>query len=312
MRIKLAIPDRYVDGPTLEAALEATTRAATQQIRAGEAPDVRDLIESRRVRWQAEPWAEEHFDLPSVLASRGWGDCDDLAPALAASLRASGEDPGARAVVYKSAPHRWHVVTQLSDGSIADPSLWAGMRRHSGIRGATSRPMVRAGEGGLALAHDGKSWCARCDLPWPESPAHLSARSRARSPGEALARAAIGARLAGDACGSELAEAAEVAADDLLEHVGFLPGAMLWAAEEMYKDASGKLKPSGERYDPLPGESWVQYAQRKAREGEAPAAAPAAAAPGGPPAATPGNVYALPGGATMVLGPDGRTLVVRF
>ena len=345
MRIRLAIPDRYIDPDVLEAALEASTRAATRQIRAGEAPDVRDLIESNKVRWQAEPWAEEHFDLPSTLAVRGWGDCDDLAPALAASLRASGEDPGARAVVYKSAPHRYHVVTELSDGTRVDPSIWAGMKRHAGIRGAVIRPMAAVGEGALAAMHDGSRWLARCDVPWPDAPAHVSSLARARTLPEALGRAAVGACELGRACSSSRADAAEEVADELLE-VGFgfgdiweaaktvVPGAGLAeeAVDVATKVARGEA-PSLEDLRDLgveaaatfvPGAAEARAAYDAARDVYAAArgaAAPGAARGAAVPAAArapsapmfgPGSLVALPGGATVAVGKDGRTLLVRF
>lgn len=216
MRIRLAIPDRLVTAGVLDAVLEASTRAAAAQIRAGEAPDARELLASG-ARWRPEPYVDgEHFDLPSVIAARGWGDCDDWGPALAGSLRASGDDPGARAIAYKSGPSRYHVVTQLSDGRIVDPSLEAGMKPHPGIRGATVRSMVAGDRGGLALTHDGRAWCARCDVPWPGGRAHVASIARSRDRSAALARAAVGARYVGDAVSSPLAARAEEVADQLL------------------------------------------------------------------------------------------------
>ena len=219
MRIRLAIPDRFVTPGILDAVLEAQTRAAAAQIRAGEAPDARAMI-ANGVRWRPEPWAEEHFDLPAVVAARGWGDCDDLAPALAGSLRASGEDDGARAVVYQSGPHRYHVVVRTSLGEILDPSLDAGMKRHAGIRGATVRSMANVGGGGLAVARDGALWAARCDVPWPNGPAHVASVARARSRAAAIGQAVVGARYVGEAIESPLAARAEELGDELLSVAG--------------------------------------------------------------------------------------------
>jgi len=216
MRIRLAIPDRHVTAGVLDAVLEAQTRAAASQIRAGEAPDARQMI-AAGAKWRPEPFLDgEHFDLPSVIAGRGWGDCDDWGPALAGSLRASGDDPGARAVAYRSGPARYHVVVRTSAGEIIDPSLDAGMKRHAGIRGATVRSMVAGDQGGLAATHDGVSWCARCDVPWPGGRAHIASISRSKSRDAALARAAVGARILGEAIDSPLAARAEEIADHLL------------------------------------------------------------------------------------------------
>ena len=54
---------------------------------------------------QSRP-ATKRFDHAATVHRRGWGDCDDLAPYHAASLRHTGEDPGATAVVYRSGPNR--------------------------------------------------------------------------------------------------------------------------------------------------------------------------------------------------------------
>ena len=215
MRIRLAIPDRHVSPDVLDAILEAQTRAAASQVRAGEAPDARELL-ARGARWRPEPWADEHFDLPSEIARRGWGDCDDWAPALAGSLRASGDDEGARAFAYRSGPNRYHVVVQLSDGRIVDPSLDAGMRSHPGIRGATTRSMAIAGQGGLAAIHDGRVWRARCDVPWPQRAAHVASIASSPEFASAVGSAAIGAQLVGAAIDSPLAQAAEDAASEAL------------------------------------------------------------------------------------------------
>lgn len=229
MRIRLAIPDRHVNAYTLEGALEAVTRAAEHEIRSGAAPDIRELIEARAVRWKPEAYADgEHFDLPSVVAARRWGDCDDLAPALAASLRASGEDPGATATAYKSGPRTWHCVVRTSDGQILDPSRWAGMRRAGrGVSGAQIDPMSHQGDGAIAVVRDGRRWAARCDLPWPNSPGHFAALGRGANPSQAMARAVIGAAMCGHAIGaSDVAAHAEELADRVLPLTDELPHAI--------------------------------------------------------------------------------------
>lgn len=180
MRVNVAIPEAHVQAPVLDAALEATTRLNESLIHADKVPMFRDTVE--RVRWKPEPPGEEHFDHAGVVLGRGWGDCDDLAPWHAASLRTSGEDRGARAIVKRSGPNRWHAVVRRSDGSIDDPSREAGMGRTNGVLGGVLPLMLRPQSsvvGGsymlrpqLALRpvrdREGQveAWQARADLPW--------------------------------------------------------------------------------------------------------------------------------------------------
>jgi hypothetical protein len=127
MRINVAVPEAHVDAPVLDAMLESVTRLDQKLLQEGAVPTAKEAIKKHGVRWQPEPPGEEHFDHAGTVMQRGHGDCDDLAPHHAASLRHTGEDPGAKAVVYRSGPMRWHAVVQRSDGSIDDPSRWAGM-----------------------------------------------------------------------------------------------------------------------------------------------------------------------------------------
>lgn len=217
VRIRLAIPDRLVTPEALEAALEATTLANEQAILRGEVPALTDAI-SEGVRWKPEPYLDgEHFDLAGIVAARKWGDCDDLAPWLAGELRASGDDEGARARVYKSGPDRWHVVTETSDGQILDPSRWAGMGRKKsgpsivGVSGIVARPFARVGEGALCcVPQDGKYW-SRVDLPFPgDVVGHIASHARASTPEESLYRAVAGAIACGEEIDSELCERARI------------------------------------------------------------------------------------------------------
>jgi hypothetical protein len=216
MRIRLAIPDRLVTPEALEAALEATSLANEQAVIRGEVPHAADAIR-KGIKWKPEPFLDgEHFDLAHVVASRGWGDCDDLAPYLTGSLRASGEDPGARSRVYKTGPDRWHVVTETSDGEILDPSKWAGMGKKSaavsgGIIGVIDRPFARLGEGALCtVPHAGKYW-SRVDLPFPGGVAgHVASHARASTPEASLYRAMAGALACGDEIDSELCDRARI------------------------------------------------------------------------------------------------------
>ena len=201
MRIRLAIPDEHITAPVLDAALEATTLAAQSQMAAGDAPTFSDLLRSG-VKWKPEAFADgEHFDLPEVVGARGYGDCDDLAPCLAAELRATKADPGARARVYRSGPDRWHAIVQMSDGTIVDPSVLAGMRPSSGsgVRGAIARPMTAVGQSALAVAPYRGQWWARTDVPWDGT--HLSSISHSKSLERAVDRSIVGALSCGACVG---------------------------------------------------------------------------------------------------------------
>lgn len=208
----------------LEAALEATSLANEQAVIRGEVPHVAEAIRAG-VKWKPEPFLDgEHFDLSHVVAARGWGDCDDLAPWLTGSLRASGEDPGARSRVYKTGADRWHVVTETSDGEILDPSKWAGMGRKSaaaasGIVGMIDRPFARIGEGALCcVPHDGKYW-SRVDLPFPGGVAgHIASHARSVTPEASLYRAMAGALACGDQIDSELCDRARIMGAMLLSN----------------------------------------------------------------------------------------------
>lgn len=232
MRIRLSIPDRHVTPNVLESVLEATTRANQAAISGGEVGSIVDAIR-RGIKWRAEPFGDgEHFDLAQKVARRGWGDCDDLAPWLAAEMRAHGER--ARPRVYKSGPNKYHVVVEDSDGRIHDPSRWAGMKSISGVEGALARPMLPHGKSGFTLAkHKGRWWC-RADVPWPRARrAHITSLARALAPQGALLRSVSGAVNVAGCIGAddddvdELARAAELVMGDDDEdtgEVGFLGG----------------------------------------------------------------------------------------
>jgi hypothetical protein len=138
VKIRVTIPTEP-DEQTLGVALEAATRYAQADIASGEIPPLERAI-ADGLRWRPEPPGEESFDPPSVTIARGWGDCDDLAPWLAAELRESGQDPLARAIAVRSGPDTWHAVVE-SRGEILDPSLWAGMPGGTGQGAPWTRPM---------------------------------------------------------------------------------------------------------------------------------------------------------------------------
>src|SRR5579863_5096688 len=127
MRIRIAVPEAFADPNVIDAALEAVTRLDESMIRHGQSPTSHQLITSGAV-WRPENMGDEHFDHGGTIATRGWGDCDDWAPLHAATLRASGEDPGAIARVVPSGPSTYDAIVQRTDGSIEDPSIAAGMK----------------------------------------------------------------------------------------------------------------------------------------------------------------------------------------
>jgi hypothetical protein len=176
MRVNVAIPESQVSAPVLNAALESVTRLNEAMLADHEVPTFTEGLKSG-VRWKPEPPGAEHFDHAGVVLGRKWGDCDDLAPWQAASLRHTGEDPGARAVVKRSGPKRWHAVVKLSDGTIDDPSRAAGMgQNREGVVGASLPLMYTAPSavvGGayrvrpaLAMRPFRDRIQARADLPW--------------------------------------------------------------------------------------------------------------------------------------------------
>lgn len=182
MRINVAIPEAHVSKPVLDAALEATTRLNEQLIHGQEIPTFERALK-HGVRWKPERPGAEHFDHGATVLKRLAGDCDDLAPWHAASLRHTGEDKGARAVVRKSGPKRWHAVVQRSDGSFDDPSVRAGMhewRPGDGVVGAAVPLMfvpetvsgayiLRPQLALRPLRNDLETWQARADIPWHPS-----------------------------------------------------------------------------------------------------------------------------------------------
>lgn len=203
MRINVAIPEAHVKKPVLDAALEAVTRLNEDLIASGQSPTSRQLI-AKGARWQPEKPGDEHFDHGGLINVRGHGDCDDWAPLHAATLRVTGEDPGARAVVKKSGPKRWHAIVQRSNGTIDDPSLAAGMPGPGmhGVVGACLPMMTQPERSSVAGAYIAtphlalrpiadrhgqiESWQARTDLPWhwrpTGSPSDLAMVTLHRSP----------------------------------------------------------------------------------------------------------------------------------
>src|SRR5260370_17349938 len=126
MRVRVAVAEEHVTADVIDPVLEAVTRLNEHMITSGQTPTSHELIRSGAI-WRPEPMGDEHFDHGATIAARGWGDCDDWAPLHAATLRTSGEDPGATARVIPSGPNTFHAIVQRTDGSIDDPSEAAAM-----------------------------------------------------------------------------------------------------------------------------------------------------------------------------------------
>jgi hypothetical protein len=199
MRIRLAVPDELDDQErteALNAALEAVTVAAAGQVRRGKVPPAAGVIKAGRIKWMPEPPGDEHFDLPSTVVGRGWGDCDDLAPYHAGSLRATGTDPNARAFVKRSGPTRWHALVRRGDGTIEDPSRHAGMGEGVSGNGDGIGPAIHAPmsyDPRLCIAVSGlpdqRNWVARVDVPDMHEPWAWSSMAVNEDPKAALLRA---------------------------------------------------------------------------------------------------------------------------
>lgn len=202
MRIRLGVPhDANHDEKEaiLNAALESVTLADEAQLRRG-LPTAREAI-ARGVRWKPEPPGDEHFDLAGTVLRRGYGDCDDLAPYHAASLRSSGEDPEAYAFVRRSGPNRWHAVVRRSDGSVEDPSRAAGMGSVGGDEYiGPFWPSMFGRQFGVAHSPLSYGHAGRVDVPSASVPAVYSLLARGRSPASAIAGACAGAL---DVCGED-------------------------------------------------------------------------------------------------------------
>jgi hypothetical protein len=153
MRIRVAVPDEHVTPDIVEPVLEAVTRLNEHMLATGQTPTSHDLVGQGAI-WRPENMGDEHFDHGGTIASRGWGDCDDWAPLHAATLRATGEDPGARVVMRPSGPSTFHAMVERSGGHVEtgadDISVRAGMKTHN-ISGAEDSPNIW-----LCDPHDGR------------------------------------------------------------------------------------------------------------------------------------------------------------
>jgi len=204
MRIRVAIPDSLVGPATIGPALESVTRLNQALLRQGLVPRLSTLLRRGKVRWKPEPRGHgEHFDAADTVATRGWGDCDDLAPYWAAELRETGADPHAKVTIRRTGPHRWHAVVRRGDGSIDDPSAAAGMPSDlEGVSLERDRPL-RAGAPMVDVAQwPGWGWLGRADLPIADYMS-LSHYAVAPDPRTAVAEAALAGACHGACHGIE-------------------------------------------------------------------------------------------------------------
>lgn len=203
MRIRLSVPEAHVGPDVLDSALEAVTRTNESLLRAGVVPHADEAI-AAGVKWRPEPPGDEHFDPATTVLARGWGDCDDLAPYKAASLRVTGEDPGAFARVIPApgatGPGQYHAVVERSDGTHDDPSADAGMYDYR----PPIQPMMHPGSDRPHLAWKvvGAYHVARCDVPWQGTRMAISGHGWGHSFDEAASEAVMGAVCVGENSGA--------------------------------------------------------------------------------------------------------------
>lgn len=199
MRVRIAMPDELVNPDVINGALESVTRVNEQLIASGRVPLATDAIKMG-ARWSPEPAGEESFDHAGLVMGRGWGDCDDWAPWQAASLHVTGEDPGARPDSIQTGPNAWHAIVRRSNGTIDDPSAWAGMPVPHAARAPITRP-INGGHVGVAAVHRIGAWYARADLPWHGTRYAISGTGAGGSSEEAVERAIIGVCAVGTCAG---------------------------------------------------------------------------------------------------------------
>lgn len=79
------------------------------------------------IRYVREPMSRERWQSADETASRGQGDCEDLAAYRVAELHAQGERAATIAVRVIS-PQLMHIVVRRANGMIEDPSAQLGMK----------------------------------------------------------------------------------------------------------------------------------------------------------------------------------------
>ena len=106
----------------IEKLLEGLVLLNVGELRAGRCPP---LYESG-ARYVREPLGQEDWQTATEVFRSKHGDCEDLAAYLAASYRVRGV--AARCKIIDIRPGLKHVVVELPDGSIEDPSKKLGMK----------------------------------------------------------------------------------------------------------------------------------------------------------------------------------------
>ena len=106
----------------LEKLLEGMVLLSLSQLQRGLCPP----LYQAGVRYEREPRGRESWQSALKTYRLGRGDCEDLANYLAASRRLVGID--AKVKVLDIRPGLKHVVVQMPDGTIEDPSKRLGMK----------------------------------------------------------------------------------------------------------------------------------------------------------------------------------------
>jgi len=125
----------------------------------------------------------ERWQLPSETATRGGGDCEDLASWRCAELRLGGES--CRVVVQRTGPRVLHAVVERANGKIEDPSRRLGMGRGR-ARERIGAPMNRTLTWKIRKTADGYE--GEATIPLPAGGAAVTARARGSTRGDAAAR----------------------------------------------------------------------------------------------------------------------------
>lgn len=122
VRITLEVPSRR---PMYELCLDALTAIDVWCRQQWSFPSIYDWP----IRYEAEPPGLELWASTAALFARGFGDCEDLSCDVTSLWILNGVP--ARSVLRlqetNATSEFFHVVTELPDGSIEDPSLLLGM-----------------------------------------------------------------------------------------------------------------------------------------------------------------------------------------
>lgn len=119
--------DRPLSHATLQCMLDALTDIDARYLR--KHPET-PAIYASGVRYEEEPPGQEDWQDVATTIRMGVGDCDDVAPWLAAQKRVAGLDarPTFKDQVLSSGSTLYHILTMNPDGTIEDPSRVLGMR----------------------------------------------------------------------------------------------------------------------------------------------------------------------------------------